>query len=81
MPIVDKINDLDFFLFLIIGYGLGVCSGLLYCAKYRNVFLTRSKSLDSFRDANLYEKSQPEPIMATAPMPPAHAPPMKLTIE
>lgn len=78
MPIVDKINDLDFFLFLIIGYGLGVCSGLLYCAKYRNVFLTRSKSLDSFRDAL---QAPPEPIMATAPMPPAHAPPMKLTIE
>jgi hypothetical protein len=82
MPIVSQITDLDFVLFLIIGYGLGVVSGLCYCMKYRNAFLTRSKSLDSFKDA--LQAGPPSinstPIMASAPMPPAHNP-VKLTIE
>ena len=78
------ITELDFVLFIIIGYGLGVASGLCYCVKYRNAFLTRSKSLDSFRDAvasgnvSTYGTTQPSPILASAP--PPHNP-VKLTIE
>lgn len=69
MPL--ELTDFDFILLMIIGYGFGVASGLCYCVKYRHAFLTRSKSLPSLCD---------NPVIASAPMPPSHAP-VKLTIE
>ena len=78
------ITELDFILLIIIGYGMGVATGLCYCVKYRNAFLTRSKSLDSFREAvatgntTTYGTTQPPVIQASAP--PSHNP-VKLTIE
>jgi hypothetical protein len=86
MPL--EISDLDFVLLMIIGYGLGVASGLCYCVKYRNAFLTRSKSLDSFKDAikegeynhhkDVIQPNWNSPVLASAP--PPHNP-VKLTIE
>lgn len=79
MPL--EITDLDFVLLMIIGYGLGVATGLSYCVKYRNAFLTRSKSLDSFKEAISTQPSYgSNPILASAPLPPPHNP-VKLTIE
>lgn len=78
MPLV--ITNLDFVLLMIIGYGLGVCSGLCYCVKYRHAFLTRSKSLDSFKEAIGSQPTYGTPIVASAPLPPPHNP-VKLTIE
>ena len=78
-----NISDFDFILLLIIGYGIGVASGLCYCVKYRNVFLTKSKSIDSLKQHNhqniLYPPTaQVSPVIkATAPPPT----PLKLTIE
>ena len=72
------ITELDFILLMIIGYGLGVSTGLCYCVKYRNAFLTRSKSLDSFREAvatgEVSNYGTITPVVASAP-------PLKLTIE
>ena len=80
------ITELDFILLMIIGYGTGVASGLCYCVKYRNAFLTRTSSNSftnavEFADANRYGGTIiPSPILASASAPPAHNP-MKLTIE
>jgi hypothetical protein len=74
------LSELDFVLILIITYGTGVASGLCYCAKYRNIFLARSKSIDSFKQINNTPNIPLSPIIqATAP-PPSHNP-VKLTIE
>ena len=82
------ISNLDFILLMVIGYTLGVLTGLSFCAKYRNAFLTRSKSLDSFREAvkdgeynhhkDVIQPNWTSPVLASAP--PPHNP-VKLTIE
>jgi hypothetical protein len=77
-----EITHLDFILFMIISYGLGVLTGLSFCAKYRDTFLTRSKSSDNLKQYNHHkETAQPNwdsPVLASAP--PPHNP-VKLTIE
>ena len=73
------ITELDFVLLIIIGYGLGVGSGLFFCVKYRNAFLTRSKSLDSLNhQKGVIQPNWNSPVLASAP--PPHNP-VKLTIE
>ena len=71
------LSVLDFILIVIITYGTGVASGLCFCAKYRNIFLSRSKSIDSFKEIN--NTPMDTIIQASAP-PPSHNP-VKLTIE
>ncbi len=82
MPDVE-LNEFDFILILIIGYGIGVASGLVFCMKYRNVFLTRSKSIDNLKQHNHQNQvSQPQwdsPVLASAPPPLQNLP--KITIE
>ena len=63
------VSVLDFILILIITYGSGVASGLCFCTKYRNVFLSRSGSVDNFKEINIPEISVPI-IQASAPPPP-----------
>jgi hypothetical protein len=76
------ITDFDIVLMMIISYGLGILSGLTFCAKYRNIFLTRSRSVDNLKQLNHHqETAQPNwnsPVLASAP--PPHNP-VKLTIE
>jgi len=74
------LSVLDFVLIVIITYGSGVATGLCFCAKYRNIFLSRSKSIDSFKEINNTPNIPMDHIIqATAP-PPSHNP-VKLTIE
>jgi hypothetical protein len=75
MNIIMTLSDLDFILLWIIGYGLGVATGLCFCVKNRDAFLVRSKSY-----GNLKEVIAAPTILASAPMPPPHNP-VKLTIE
>lgn len=75
MPLL--VTDLDFVLLMIIGYGLGVLTGLSFCVKYRNTFLTRSRSLENLNhQANVLAHQEPV-IQASAP--PATNP--KITIQ
>ena len=73
------ITELDFILFLIISYGVGLSSGLCYCVKYRNAFLTRSKSFENLNHHQVVKQPNwDSPVLASAP--PPHNP-VKLTIE
>jgi hypothetical protein len=81
MPSDIELSEFDFLLLMIIGYGLGVMSGLCFCAKYRNIFLTRSRSVDNLKGLNHHHL--PEPVVIHASAPPATAPQNlpKITIE
>tara|TARA_R110000824_G_scaffold311237_1_gene498418 strand:- start:296 stop:523 length:228 start_codon:yes stop_codon:yes gene_type:complete len=73
------ITELDFVLLMIVGYGLGVATGLSFCVKYRNAFLTRSKSFDNLNhQKDVIQPKWDSPVLASAP--PPHNP-VKLTIE
>tara|TARA_R110000765_G_C18657710_1_gene576411 strand:+ start:74 stop:316 length:243 start_codon:yes stop_codon:yes gene_type:complete len=80
MPDVE-LSEFDFILLMIIGYGFGVMTGLCFCAKYRNIFLTRSLSMDNFKNLNHQQMVYPPEapiIQASAPVGPL---PPKITIQ
>ena len=76
-------SELENILILILGFISGIGVGLCFCAKYRNIFMTRSKSISSFKDLNhqnvLYPNDAPV-IQASAPPPTTFGPP-KITIQ
>jgi hypothetical protein len=79
-------SHLDIILIISLTYVGGVLSGLGFCAKYRNIFLSRSKSMDNLKQHNHQNLIYPPNanvspvIQATAP-PPTNPNPLKLTIE
>ena len=74
------LSELDFILIILIGYCLGIATGLLFCMKYRNVFLTRSKSVDNFKNMNHQNiVYPPDSAVIQASAPPVNSLP-KITI-
>jgi hypothetical protein len=77
-------SHLDFLLIISLTYISGILSGLGFCAKYRNVFLSRSKSIDNLKQHNhqniLYPpNANVSPVIQASAPPPTN--PLKLTIE
>jgi hypothetical protein len=60
----------DIILLNILSYLLGIGTGLTICCKYKDKFMSRSKSIDNIRQMNHHDYSAPV-IQA---MPPASAP-------
>ena len=52
-----EINDLESVLIVSLIYLLGVVTGLGFCAKYRNIFLQRSRSNDNIQQYNHHQAS------------------------
>jgi hypothetical protein len=60
------ISVLDFILSICLSFGFGVGVGLMVCCKYKDKFMSRSKSSDDLRKYN----HQPIiPIVPSAPLP------------
>jgi hypothetical protein len=78
-------SQLDLLLIISLTYLGGILSGLGFCAKYRNIFLSRSKSIEDLKQHNhqniLYPPTANVSPIIQATAPPNAPPPLKLTIE
>ena len=73
-------TELDFILVSALCYLCGVGTGLGFCAKYKETFMQRVKSIEDFQQYN-HQNIMPPPETIFASAPPIDKVPVKVTIE